>query len=610
MNFFTKAPNIPDQSIVSAVAELNIASQNALPSLQTASKKRKQPASAVEYDATTGKLTASAYIRTNWFANPWLFAQIHECVVRCGFSFREAAKNFNKQFYPAVIPKEIAASTLQNWYVRANNGISWQLDAKFLPLLTPGAHISRGGGPLIFKDYPGVQADICSMIQKQRKAGIPINSNIARELIYAYLIHIKFPSLDYNGGAFKCSHSWVRKFLQRVCLCSYRKSTKAAQSTPVNAEEQCNLMVERMALLVAKYKIRKEFIVNCDQTGVNLVPVSAYSYEVTGSVDCSILGKSQKKQITAVAAVSASNVLLPFQLIYAGKAGSVKALPTMPTQLPLLRNGFHFTQTPSHWSNALTSIEYIQRIIVPYYQKQAEDKKIDYGEQHAILLLDVWHRDKTFLDFMAQKFPRIHLVFVPGGCTGLIQPCDVFIQRPFKHALLQQFSKWAAQEVLNELSKGKTAEDIRLDLSITRVREVSCSWILFAWTKVMQMTEMMETGWSRRCGITDRIFRREFQLETELKWLKRGWNPDRVFVPIGKIRDPGARVQRRVDTSGSESDSAGDTTETDISEEEQHESAYDSYGEDEGATTEAVAEECLNDQLIAEALQAEEDDDF
>ena len=81
----------------------------------------------------------------------------------------EAAKNFNKQFYPAVIPKEICASTLQNWYIRSNNGSSWQLDAKFIPLLDPGTTIARGGGPIIFKDYPGVQADICSMIQKQKK---------------------------------------------------------------------------------------------------------------------------------------------------------------------------------------------------------------------------------------------------------------------------------------------------------------------------------------------------------------------------------------------------------------------------------------------------------
>ena len=78
------------------------------------------------------------------------------------------------------------------------------------------------------------------------------------------------------------------------------KSTKSAQNLPKNWIEQCEIMTERIALLVCKYKIPKELIVNTDQTGLLLVPTSAFSYNPTGSADCSVIGKNEKRQITAV----------------------------------------------------------------------------------------------------------------------------------------------------------------------------------------------------------------------------------------------------------------------------------------------------------------------
>lgn len=36
---------------------------------------------------------------------------------------------------------------------------------------------------------------------------------------------------------------------------------------------------------------------------------------------------------------------------------------------------------------------------------------------------------------MVTEHPNIQLEYVPGGCTGIWQACDVEIQRVFKHAI-------------------------------------------------------------------------------------------------------------------------------------------------------------------------------
>ena len=195
------------------------------------------------------------------------------------------------------------------------------------------------------------------------------------------------------------------------------------------------------------------------------------------------------------------------------------------------------------------------------------------------------------VDFMKHFHSNIKLVFIPGGCTGEAQPCDVFIQRPFKHALLQRFSEWASQQVIIQIENGIAASGVKLDLSVKTLKDNFCSWVLSAWNKVRSMTSMMETGWKEKCKITNRVFEEVYQLKCRVKWMENKWDPDRIFIPMGKTRDPGAE-ERTIE---------------EVKEIEQEESGYTDDGEDEEQTTEEAAAECLSDAMIAELLQSEED---
>jgi hypothetical protein len=56
---------------------------------------------------------------------------------------------------------------------------------------------------------------------------------------------------------------------------------------------------------------------------------------------------------------------------------------------------------------------------------------------------------------MKNKHPTIILNYVPGGCMGLFQPCDVRIQCIFKHSLKQSYHADIVWEVAKQLDQGK-----------------------------------------------------------------------------------------------------------------------------------------------------------
>ena len=63
-------------------------------------------------------------------------------------------------------------------------------------------------------------------------------------------------------------------------------------------------------------------VVNFDQTGTKMVPVSCWTLEVQGSKQIDMVGLDDKREVTALLAVSLSGELLPPQVIYAGTTQS------------------------------------------------------------------------------------------------------------------------------------------------------------------------------------------------------------------------------------------------------------------------------------------------
>ena len=70
--------------------------------------------------------------------------------------------------------------------------------------------------------------------------------------------------------------------------------------------------------IVLMEDIPQEMILNWDQVGMKIVPLSAWTMEKSGTKRVEITAIDDKRQITAVFACSLAGSFLPIQLIYQG----------------------------------------------------------------------------------------------------------------------------------------------------------------------------------------------------------------------------------------------------------------------------------------------------
>lgn len=229
--------------------------------------------------------------------------------------------------------------------------------------------------------------------------------------------------------------TFVRCFIYKHLCWAPRMSTQSAQKTPLDAEQQIYELFLRLALLIRDAGIRHpSLIINFDQTQVIMANNTARTLDVEGSKQVGVVGKEEKCAFTAVVGVSASGDVLPTQLIF--KGGSDRSLPTRnaPGRDEASQLGMIYSWNPeTYWSDLSSMKEYFEKIVVPYFMRQKE--LLNYPEdQECVVLLDCWsvHRGKEFHRLVHRHWPWLRLRYIPGGTTGLAQPYDVGIQRPYK----------------------------------------------------------------------------------------------------------------------------------------------------------------------------------
>lgn len=110
--------------------------------------------------------------------------------------------------------------------------------------------------------------------------------------------------------------------------------------------------------------IPDELILNWEQTDVNLVPVSNWTMEESGSKQVKVLGSDDKRQITL------SGKLLPLELIYQGLTDKCHPKVNFP-------KSWHITHSENHWSNEKTMCDYIDNVIIPYVERTRENYSLD-----------------------------------------------------------------------------------------------------------------------------------------------------------------------------------------------------------------------------------------
>ncbi|TFK83071.1 hypothetical protein K466DRAFT_499160 [Polyporus arcularius HHB13444] len=266
---------------------------------------------------------------------------------------------------------------------------------------------------------------------------------------------------------------------------SERRATRDAHKLPADWEAQCNKAFLRLVHDIKEYDIPAELYVNTDQTNMVYAQGTKLTWAPMGSKQVGVIGTEDKRAVTLCVSVANSGVLLPFQAVYVGETYRSTPARTAPNYQATVNAGmtYEYGTRTSYWSNQRTMQRLVTDIIAPYFDAQKAKLGLP-PDQKSIWQIDVWsvHRSAEFRSWMKKTYENILLHFVPGGCTGVFQACDVGIQRPLKHSLRRSYHRDVVDEVLEQLDAGKDV--ITVAKNVATLRDRTVTWIWEAYQKL------------------------------------------------------------------------------------------------------------------------------
>ena len=117
---------------------------------------------------------------------------------------------------------------------------------------------------------------------------------------------------------------------------------------------------------------------------VTYVPVPSWTMEVEGSKRVELVGKYDKRQITAVFSDSMTGDFLPLQLVYQGK--TIHCLPQV--NFP---DDWHITYSENYWCNERTMKDYAHKVILPYIVNKRKELKLSLNHPSLLILTIIKH---------------------------------------------------------------------------------------------------------------------------------------------------------------------------------------------------------------------------
>jgi 4-hydroxybenzoate polyprenyltransferase len=164
--------------------------------------------------------------------------------------------------------------------------------------------------------------------------------------------------------------------------------------------------------------------------------------------------------------ISATGVALPPAVIFKGKSVQQQWFPVEKDGL----DDWLFTATEKGWTDRAVALEWLQRVFIPLTKPK--------DPTHARLLILDGHDSYTADDFMWYCFQNnVHLVFLPAHTSHVLQPLDLSIFSPLKHAYrkyLNNINTWAESTVVGKRTMLRCLLKARQD-AIT-ARNIKTGW--------------------------------------------------------------------------------------------------------------------------------------
>ena len=245
---------------------------------------------------------------------------------------------------------------------------------------------------------------------------------------------------------FKASNGWLARLKKRYKV-SMRIATHEASTIKLKAvqliEEFLNAQKElKIKEITDKLKNDdqiKYIYINLDEVPLPLDLSSKRTIEFTRARSISIIKSTRaKSRITLLLVIdSEGNFASPF-MIKKGKISFVMLIG-VAKEISIDINDIFVSQNKNAWMTADLFLQYLKAVIPEYIKK--------YKNARFVLSMDHFagHKDLKILEYLEEK--TITYFLIPPGCTGLLQPLDVVVNKPFKDKLREYYKIWKTEEL-------------------------------------------------------------------------------------------------------------------------------------------------------------------
>ena len=326
-------------------------------------------------------------------------------------------------------------------------------------------------------EFPVMEEQLHKEFRELRRRGVKVKGWWFKSRAKQILASIE------PNASFQFSEGWFVRFKRRYRI-SLRRPTNTAQRQPTEKEaaiQEFHHQIREKQLSGTgdgpqedRFKLHQ--IANVDQTPLPFAFTNGPTYDTTNSSTIWVCGASSgldKRQCTVQLTIFADGKprVKPL-LIFRGTGKRISLRERLQYDK---RVTVHFQ--PNAWCDEEAMEQWVKTSWKPFV------------DDEILLVLDMHKAQKTDRVKNLLKECGTTPIFVPAGCTSIVQPLDVSINAPFKRKVESQHM----QDNLDGYLNGKiTAGERRVLLS---------KWVGEAWEELSKNKDMIERSF-KKCGIS------------------------------------------------------------------------------------------------------------
>jgi len=270
----------------------------------------------------------------------------------------------------------------------------------------------------------------------------------------------------FGDEKFVGSSGWFSNFRKRWRI-SRRVATHIIQKLKDDYAVELKTYLEevRRFRFDAEMREKKEVIVgNMDEVCMKFNMSDGSTYDFVGQKQVSLTScGGSKATFTVMLAILSDGTKLPPLVVFKSKYPVPKTLQTKYSKQVIIHTN------PKGWCNEQIMHEWLNKLW----------NNLDFTRaQQPLLIMDKFsvHSKPEVLEALKKSGSEVK--FIPPGCTGLAQPLDTHVNRPFKAGVKKLFDAWYTS--FGSTEKNKTPKkNLR-----PPTKDNLLEWILISWEQV------------------------------------------------------------------------------------------------------------------------------